>query len=279
MRSVVGLALWLRFHRSVEDTLAANNSKKKKSKPSKASPPGLEELPLAQCEHHCVVTDEHDLIIIDDVRRSAVAHQRAAMHTRWASKVADQGVLAGAGMLELGRQVLRHGSASLQATLVHVATNSIQYFWTKDPHGHGALQQLPCTAACDQLRTLEHITECMLDRSIIEFRKRLQQSVCSALSEDACTRGWLATHQHLALRALLLALFPAPASASADEQRRHLALLMVGAFTPPQATAASKLLGFATAKDGRQCLLRLRLRCLESIEKAYRNWKEVALRA
>src|SRR5208282_2688364 len=48
--------------------------------------------------------------------------------------------------------------------------------------------------------------------SIVEFRKRLQHSVCSALSEDACTRGWLATHQHLALRALLLALFPAPAS-------------------------------------------------------------------
>ena len=94
-----------------------------------------------------------------------------------------------------------------------------------------ALQHLPCTAL-RPVPTLEHVTECMVAAASIEFRARLQRSLCSALSEDACTRGWLATHQHLELLRPSPGAVPRPPAATADEHRRHVARLMVGAFAP-----------------------------------------------
>src|SRR4051812_40787563 len=56
--------------------------------------------------------------VIDDVRRTALSHlkQHALLH--WHSK-ADH-VAAGLGMIELGREVRKHGSAEQQATFVLV---------------------------------------------------------------------------------------------------------------------------------------------------------------
>jgi len=51
-------------------------------------------------------------------------------------------------MTRLGRDALRHGSAQHQTTLVHVATNSIEFLWLKDPDGRSSLHRLRC-GPCD----------------------------------------------------------------------------------------------------------------------------------
>ena len=64
--------------------------------------------------------------------------------------------------------------------------------------------------------------------------------------------------------------------ASDEEKHRHFTCLLVGAFTRRQANAAAKSAGFASGEDGRACLLRLRLLCLEHIARFFGRWKEAA---
>lgn len=47
-------------------------------------------------------------------------------------------------------------------------------------------------------------------------------------------------------------------------------------FTRRQANAAAKTAGFASGEDGRACLLRLRLLCLEHVARFFGRWKEAA---
>jgi hypothetical protein len=96
------------------------------------------------------------------------------------------------------------------------------------------------------------------------------------LSSADCTSGWLRVNSRLELGALLVSLFPIAASAPVEEQRRHLARLICGAFTNRQATAAAKSLGFDPAEAGRATLRQLRLLCLEHIKTVFSDRKEIA---
>jgi len=53
---------------------------------------------------------------------------------------------------------LRHGSAQHQTTLVHVATNSIEFLWLDDAGGHSLLHRLRC-GPCDCHLSLSHLAD------------------------------------------------------------------------------------------------------------------------
>ena len=98
----------------------------------------------------------------------------------------------------------------------------------------------------------------------------------NCFTADVCTRPWLDATRGLTVFDLLLSLFPIPAAVSNAEQQRHFTCLLVGAFTRRQANAAAKSAGFASGEEGRACLLRLRLLCLEHIARTFGRWKEAA---
>ena len=174
-------------------------------------------------------------------------------------------------MVDLGKAVLRGGKTAHQSTFLHVATNSIHCFWGAD----NKLNLLQCRSCGGEQRTLLHLLDCCSNHSQT-FRWELAISIRDCLGVDACTHAWLDSTRLLPLRDLLLALFPVSAAASDEERQHHLTCMLVGAFTRRQANAASKLAGFASTEDGRDCMLRLRLRCLEHIQRIFGRWKEVA---
>ena len=245
-----------------------------RAKPDKPSPLCLRELPLRDCEHHMLVQDEQGVVLCDDVRRAALARLRCSSLAKWTGRKDGRGDLAGPAMIDLGRAVLRHGSAAQQATLVHVATNSIEYFWPAGSVRNDQLQRLQC-APCNEVMTLAHLAECP-ESHCLQFRTRLAGDIRNILAVEACARDWLIANSHATLSELLFSLFPVAATASAQERRRQLTCLLVGAFSDRQANAAAKRIGFSSAEAGRPSLLQLRLLCLESINRVYRSWKETA---
>jgi exonuclease III/ribonuclease HI len=268
---------------SVGNRLTDYHANMVRAKPEQQSPGCLRELPLGECDHHMLITDGDGRMIIDDVRRSSIRVIKQAALARWAKRASDmiegQGALAGKGMLALSRAVMTRGPPSLQLTLPHVATNSLEFYW---PAVVGAVpatvQRLQC-GACRTPLSLSHLTR-YLGQQCVAFRVRLGAAIRKLLSDVACSRTWLQSKTHLGLEPLLLALFPFPAgllSDSAEERRRHLTLLFAGAFTSAQATAAAKAIGFnSNDPQGRELMLQMRLLCLESIGNAYRSWKEAA---
>ena len=74
-------------------------------------------------------------MLIDDIRRAALARLQSLAMTHWTAKIGSQGELAGEAMTHLGRNALRHGSTQRQTTLVHVATNSVEFLWLEDAAG------------------------------------------------------------------------------------------------------------------------------------------------
>jgi hypothetical protein len=213
-------------------------------------------------------------MLIDDIRRAALVRLQSLAMTHWTAKIVGQGELAGEAMTHLGRDALRHGSAQHQTTLVHVATNSIEFLWLEDPGGRSSLHRLRC-GPCDCHRNLSHPVECPAPDGVT-FRSKLRHSILRVLSSADCTGGWLRVNSRLELGALLVSLFPIAASAPAEEQLRHLARLICGAFTNRQATAAAKSLGFDSAEAGRASLRQLCLLCLEHIETVFSDRKEIA---
>ena len=188
-------------------------------------------------------------------------------------------------MLELGRVVLQHGSAAQQATLVHVATNSIHFHW-QAPDGDSVappvLQQLRCSAPCAEVLTLAHLSAC-LHATGVSYRQQLRSDIVRLLSAALRRlRGVCCTVSLHCLRCSSPFPMPAPAAGAAaaslaEQQHRHLAGLMCGAFTASQANAAARAVGFigpAAAADGRSMLQRLRLLCLDSIASLYSERKE-----
>ena len=196
--------------------------------------------------------------------------------THWTAKIVGQGELAGEAMTHLGRDALRHGSAQQQSTLVHVATNSVEFLWLEDAAagGRSSLHRLRCSH-CNRHFDLSHLASCPAPDGIA-FRSQMRRDILRLLSSADCTRDWLHVNRRLELGALLLSLFPIAASTPADEQRRHFARLICGAFTNRQAAAAAKSLGFDSAEAGRATLRQLRLLCLEHIDKVFSDRKEAA---
>ena len=245
-----------------------------RAKPDQPSPLCLQELPLRECEHHMFMLDEQGVVLCDDIRRAALARLKSTALSRWTSRTDGRGDLAGPAMIDLGQAVLRHGSIAQQTTLVHVATNSIEFFWPAGSVRNDQLKRLHC-APCNKVLTPSHLAECP-EPTCCQFRIRLAGDIHNILVAEACTRDWRIANSRLTLSELLFSLFPLAATATAQERLRHLTCLLVGAFTGRQANAAAKRLGFPYAEAGRSCLLQLRLRCLENIHQVYRSWKEAA---
>lgn len=262
---------------SVGNRLSDYQANLSRSKPHHSTPLNLLQPPLSKCEHHMFITDSTGRVLSDDIRRTAMAQLKHAELAHWNALPgpAPPGELACEATIELGRAVLQSGKASHQSTFLHVALNSIHFFWASD----GELTTLQCEH-CQEPRSLGHLFDCVSIDSII-FQHETAILVRDCFGADPCTRGWLHTSRGLPLRALLLSLFPLPAAASESraEQQRHFTCLLVGAFTRRQSNAAAKLAGFASGKDGRVCLLQLRLRCLEHVEHTFGRWKAAADRA
>lgn len=258
---------------SVGNRLSDYQANLSRSRPHHSFPLNLLQLPLSKCEHHMVVTDSAGLVIADDIRRAAMKQLKCGELEHWRSIAGNisQGTLAGDSMVELGRAVLQGGTAKQQCTFVHVATNSIHCYWAAD----AALTQLHCKG-CNKPRSLGHIIVCDNSSSGFTFRWELAIAIRHCFGAEACTRGWLDKTRGLGLLALLTSLFPLSATASDEEQHRHLTCLLVGAFTRRQANAAAKSAGFASGEDGRACLLRLRLLCLEHVATQFGRWKAAA---
>jgi hypothetical protein len=201
--------------------------------------------------------------VIDDVRRTVIAHLKAQRLDHWRSvPPADtmNGAFAGDALLDTNRVVLAHGSPSQQATFMHIATNSIQCCWQLTPDGLSRnLRPLWCTT-CDVPLTLTHLTQCADDGAV--FRSSQQIAVQTVLSSDARTLPWLNANRHLSLTELLVQLFPRPPD---TPMHLHVTHVMCGVFSARQANEASKLLGFARAEDGRRLMQQLRLCCVDGI--------------
>ena len=261
---------------SVGNRLTDYQANMARAKPDKPTPLCLREFPLRECEHHMFLMDEQGVLLCDDIRRAALIRIKALSLQKCMSKTDGRGSLAGVAMIDLGQAVLRHGSSSQQLTLVHVATNSIEFFWPAAVAGNPkpSLQRLQC-GQCGVVLTLDHLVDCPAPHCL-QFRIQLASDIRRTLSADACTRDWLVANSRLMLNDLLLTLFPIAASASVQERLHHLTCLLVGAFTRRQANIAAKSIGFASAESGRPYLLQLRLLCLESINRVYCNWKSIA---
>jgi ribonuclease HI len=109
---------------SVGNRIADYHANISRANSDRSYPLNLRELPLAALENSLCISTEGCQQIINDVRRSALDVLRQNALTHWRAH-AHQGAVASAGVIELGRVVMTHGSPAEQSTFVHVATNSI----------------------------------------------------------------------------------------------------------------------------------------------------------
>ena len=258
---------------SVGNRMADYQAERSRLKPDRSTPLTLQQLPLHECEPFLHVKGPAGLQVIDDVRRTSKLQLKAQALDAWQLKP-DQGVLAGPGMIDLGRVVMKHGSPAQQAALVHLATNSIQYHWLTDPAGVSTLHQVQCPscAATSEVMSILHVSSCP-GAEAAQFRRSLRSGIIALLSDSPDTNDWLATNRRLELPAMMHQLFPPAAAASADQLQRHTALCFIGAFTASQSNAAEKQLGIPVSKARPSTLERLRLLCVEHFDQAYTRWK------
>jgi hypothetical protein len=115
-----------------------------------------------------------------------VLRDRALAHCQ---SLVGQGVLASAGMIELGRLTMMHGTSAQQATFVHIATNSIQYHWRTDASDNSSLQQLQLHCAqCDDTMSFTNLTTYPAISSI-DWQRELRNANAAVLSSLAQSRA------------------------------------------------------------------------------------------
>jgi hypothetical protein len=179
-------------------------------------------------------------------------------------------------MLDLSRIVLAAGSPAQQATLIHVATNSIQCAWVPaadDPTPR--MVALPCPNCVGLTCSLGHLAVCAKTHAT-RFRTALRSDILAVLDSVPCTADWRRRHGGQDLQQILLRLFPIASSASNDAKHQHFTRLLCGAFSARHANAAARLLGFPRAEDGRLTLQQIRLACLDRIAQVFFDLKKVA---
>jgi ribonuclease HI len=254
--------------------------------PGSQQPLPLRELPLDKCEHFLTVWQHQhtrrEQQLIDDPRRSALTHLKAAALSKWCARrdapqhVMCDGALADAGMLDLSRIVLAAGSSAQQATLINVATNSIQCAWTTAADNTQHVRPLDCPDCPDVACSLGHLAECAGTHAT-RFRSNLRSDIFAVLDSTPCTAAWRRQQGRDDLQQILLRLFPMIAFfVPSEEKHLHFTRLLCGAFTARQANVAAKSLGFPSAEDGRPTLQRIRLACLDRIAQVFSDLKRVA---
>jgi hypothetical protein len=128
------------------------------------------------------IKDEHGRVIIDDIRRSARDQIRSQVFHKWQAKL-EKGDLVGqfahAGVVDMGRVVLKHGSFIEQQTFIHVATNSIHYYCQPvdgpEAGRPSPLQQHRCVP-CDHTMTVFHLMTCP-EPPAVAMRQGLQHDI------------------------------------------------------------------------------------------------------
>jgi hypothetical protein len=207
--------------------------------------------------------------IIDDIRRTAIAQLKSQALASWAAKPpADtmDGLFACPALLDSSKLVLAHGSPTQQSTFLLIATNSIQCCVHKSAGGSAAQMRPLLCAPCKMPLTLSHLAgECPTAECAL-FRMQQKIDLLKLLSSDAQTKTWINSIRHLSLSALLLLLFPAPPDVP---NNLHFTRIMCGVFSAQQSNAAAKLLGFASAKDGRRLMQQIHLCCLDGVHHFY----------
>jgi hypothetical protein len=176
------------------------------------------------------------------------------------------------GDMELGSVVMKFGSATQQNALLHLATNSIQHYWTENDAGEKSLQQVQC-AACFHPFTILHLSDCPAAEAV-GFRHTLKERLLQSLRRSQCDRNWLSANQRLDLPSFVRQLFPLPADAAGAEAiRRHTARCMMGAFSKSEANAAAKLLQFPLSNARPTAMELFRCCCVDQLSLSYTLWK------
>ncbi len=257
---------------SVGNRLADYKANTTRARPQTATPATIKELPLDECEHRLTVWTElgNGAQIIDDVRRSAVAQLKAQQLQRWRntppSDIMD-GAFACTALLDSSRIVLTNGSPSQQATLVHIATNSIQCCWQQSADGASRQVKPLWCASCDAALTLTHLTDCA-DNAVFRINQRV--AVLVVLSSCDWSDHWVDSRRHLPLTQLLVELLPLPPD---TPMHLHITRIMCGVFSARQTNAALKTLGCTRAQDGRKLMLELRLCLLDGVQSFFQHLK------
>ena len=260
---------------SVGNRMADYQANHARTNPARSRPHSLRQLPLAACEPHLHVCDEAGMAVIDDLRCAIWSLRQSQVMTKWQAK-ADQGVFAGAGMVELGSAALH--SSALQSTLLHVATNSMQYQWVDgaDAADAATLQQLQC-AACHTTMTLLHLAVCP-DAPASAYRHQLRIDILGLIAEFDDADSWYYRHCRQQLPSLIHRLFPPPRDVrlAADRQPLilHSARCLIGAFTVAEGSAVSTAIGLKDATQKQMFVTRLRRLCLAAVDDLYAPLKE-----
>lgn len=175
-------------------------------------------------------------------------------------------------MLELAQTVRQLGTVEQQATLIHVATNSIQYHLVEEPDGGQSLQQLPCTDCLVPL-TLSHLTVCP-GRDADRWRQKLAAGILSLAEPAMADSGQVPAAIRRDLMDLLLWIFPPVSTLSPEQRSLHGVLCSVGAFPSSQLRPSLRSLSRAPVPGHASILQRLRLLCIQRVQDAYSAWKE-----
>ena len=240
-------------------------------------PLSLVELPIRECEPFMSATDEDGRAMIDDCRRSSMSVVREAELHKWTvTHAADQGRLASSAMIQSCREVMQHGSSTQQATLVHVATNTIHYHWhaiAGAPRRLAKLVQLQCSAHCLTSLTVAHLAACPHHRA---YRQALRDAIVGLLDRHELTHDWLRVNSRLDLHRLMSTMIPSasPIPAASDASCLRRTRLMVGAFTSAESDAAMLRIGLDDDVDSRTVMVEMRLICLDHIATLYNKLKQ-----
>ena len=78
---------------SVGNRLSDFQANRARLRPDRPQPLCLRELPIADCENHLTVTDTHSsgLMLIDDIRRAALARLQSQAMSHWCAMLGGQG--------------------------------------------------------------------------------------------------------------------------------------------------------------------------------------------
>lgn len=267
---------------SVGNRMADFQANLARSRPDRSWPRTLRQLPLSACEPHMHVLREDGKPIINDIRQSAWSDRLQQAMERWSFKL-GQGLLAGEGIVDLGRIALRHGSRSQQSAVIHVATNSIHYHWVDSVDGDGApsssLEQLWCDH-CEDVMSMFHFATCR-SPSVQRHHEQLRLDMVQLISTFDCTRDWLRNNSHRVqpFQRLIQLLFPPfisdPDCINQAEVQLHICRCLVGGFTTSEGSAATRVLGFTGERQqGHIFLQQLRLLSLQSVLDYYTLLKE-----
>jgi ribonuclease HI len=253
--------------------------------PNQNCPLNVSELPLQSLEPFLqIFSNASNLMIIDDIRLYAKLQQKSQACEHWKHHYREtQGMFASTGTIDLGRVIMKFGSAQEQATFIHLATNTIDCYWKTVPNdANPALEEktyshLQCEFdTCKTDMNILHFSTC-LNSKACSSRQLLQNSLMQSITDSQSKSNWLGVNRRFELSTFLLRLFPPSADTrSVDDRNRHIARCMMGAFTCTEANAAAKLLSFSVKNTSKQTpspMDLIRLLCVKHFTHTFTAWK------